>query len=100
MRLDVVVTDPQGRGIPSGHTELLLDMHFPAYTMSGSDILQTAWASCPNKFPSVQSGVVGAQRARNVVRFAVVTDDAKLIEDRSGVETHGAPIASSFSILF
>src|SRR5204863_4591861 len=54
VRPDVVVADPPDRRVRAGHAELLLDEHFRADPMAGSDVLQSRAALGRDQLPLIE----------------------------------------------
>src|SRR6266568_795221 len=96
VRPDVVVADPPDRRVRAHHAELLLDVHFRADAMAGSDVLQSRAALGRDQLPLIEDGVVSTQRVGDVVRLATVAHDAILVQHLRPVgEARRTPVAAA-----
>src|SRR2546422_6629005 len=97
VRPDVVVADPPDRRVRAHHAELLLDVHFRADAMAGSDVLQSGAALGRDQLPLIEDSVVSTQRVGDVVRLATVAHDPILVQHlRPLGEAHRTPVAAAF----
>src|SRR6266545_3878010 len=99
IRMDIVIADPEQRWIVCARAKLLFNMHFRAFPLTGTQVLQPGSFLSRHQLPLLLSRIVCTESSGHVVRLAAVPNNTVFIDDVRVVEPGSTPVASKFPVL-